>query len=194
MIRNTIHTFDNETSLGIYKVPLEAIVHIENYKGRPRYVQKIAGTSITDTIEDFIDDTQLWREVSKDKLGALYDTTETYEVGDAVTRNNDIWVCTSPVTPSSFDINKWNSVSGNVTELGGVAWDSNSSYLVGDVVSEASDIYVARLQSIGANPSSDMVSWKLIQSGGITQLDGGHPGSVYTINQTIDGGIPSTTF
>jgi len=163
MIRNAIHTFDNAASTGIGKVPVFGIVHIEDFNGRPRFVQKL-GVVSSGTIQDFINDTSMWKEVSKDKLGALYDSTELYKVGDIVTHSGIIYICNTDIQPSTFDPNKWDNVNGN--EIGGVTWDSTVNYTLGDLVTDKGSIYLALSDSFNLSPRGHPTYWGMFSSGG----------------------------
>ena len=61
-----IYNFDDETSTGIYDIPLDHLVYITDFNGSPKQVIKLGNGSLiaSSTIQDFINQGALWDEVS----------------------------------------------------------------------------------------------------------------------------------
>ena len=167
MIRNSVHTFDDENSTGVDQVPVEAIIHIENYMGRPRFIQKIAEKNYT-TVSDLLSDFTAWSEVAMDKLGGPYISNEIYNTGDIVTYSDgtstSLYICNTDGTTGSWDNNKWDKV--DYEERGGTAWVSTITYFTGDMVTHNNDIWVATTSSTNSEPSESNADWSNVIDGG----------------------------
>ena len=170
MIRNSIHTFDDENSTGIDTVPVEAIIQIENYNGSPRFVQKIASGSWAN-IQAFMNDFNAWQEVDPDSLGAAYNPTSVqYKAGDIVTYNDGsgtkIYIANT-TTSGTWDPTAWDVYPIERNEQGGVAWDSTKTYNNGDIVSRNNSIYLAQQPNINVDPvTDDGTNWDFVIDGG----------------------------
>ncbi len=67
MYKNPIYHFDNTTETGINIIPNDTLILIKDVDNYPKQVIKIDNTGMTSssTIQDFLDDTSLWKSVTK---------------------------------------------------------------------------------------------------------------------------------
>jgi len=66
MKNKSIFSFKDLTSIGIFNVPLNAIIQIDNVNGLPKVVILISsvGLSSVSTIQDFLNDTTLYKDIT----------------------------------------------------------------------------------------------------------------------------------
>jgi hypothetical protein len=77
MYKNPIFHFDATTETGIDTIPSDALVYIKDVSGSPKQVLKIDNTGMTSssTVQDFLDDTNLWKEIPDGPLNAIVSDT-----------------------------------------------------------------------------------------------------------------------
>ncbi len=175
MIRNSVHTFDDKNSIGVNKVPIKGLIHIEDFNGSPKLIQKISGG--VDKIDDFINASPLkWGEVSS-SLGVAWVSGFGYRVGDVSTELEKTYLCIGDHTSGVF-----NTGVGSPTQLNQDRWisistgahQSHLAYKEGDIVSYLDKIYVAPVGGVSSGdpapdqPSTPWITGIINEKGGIS--------------------------
>ncbi len=114
MQKNPIYQFEDESSLGIDVVPVDAIVFIQNYNlTGPLQVLKIANSNMngSSTIADFITNTGNWKQIATPEIaGRIYENSTHYKKGDIVTESGIVYVAlidTQGTLPSPATSSWW---------------------------------------------------------------------------------------
>ena len=95
--------------------------------------------------------------VSTERGGISYNSSQSYEVGDIVSFNDNVYRCITPTT-GAFNISDW--ISLEIPEKGGLLYDSNLAYVIGDIVSYNNTIYRCTAPTTGA---FDVADWDSIE-------------------------------
>jgi len=115
MIKKPIYTFNNTTSLGVFEVPLNSIVHIEDLSGKTKLVEKISNGTMnaSSTIQDFLDDSALYLDIGAEEIIEFVGANTTLEsgvlyvcatTGADLAEGTTAYTLTLPASPEDGDI------------------------------------------------------------------------------------------
>ena len=138
--------------------------------------------SNTDLIEQYLGRTQ-------DMIAPLYDDTATYDVGDIVTYESNLYKCITAIsTAETFDPTKWEATTASEDILtlqnvqGYDEYDETQTYAVGDYAIYNNIVYECTTAVTTAEPF-DSTKWTATS---IEQIIGGVKGDISQLNSRIN--------
>jgi hypothetical protein len=137
--------------------------------------------SNTDLIEQYLGRTQ-------DMIAPLYDDTATYDVGDIVTYESNLYKCITAIsTAETFDPTKWEATTASEDILtlqnvqGYDEYDETQTYAVGDYAIYNNIVYECTTAVSTAEPF-DSTKWTATS---IEQIIGGVKGDISQLNSSL---------